>query len=64
MLAVIAATTAAATQGYAVAASAISPSVAATILSARVLSPLKRLHLRFICGVVTDAEIPWIWLEV
>ena len=28
------------------------------------LSPLKLLHLRFICGVETDAEIPWIWIEV
>ena len=28
------------------------------------LYPLKLLHLRFICGVAMDAEIPRIWLEV
>ena len=28
------------------------------------LSPLKRIHLQFICAVATDANIPRIWLEV
>ena len=46
------------TQGYA--AVAASPSVTATAPSARVLSLLKLLHLHFICGVVTGADIPWI----
>ena len=53
----------AATQVYVAAASA-SPYVAVTAPSARVLSPLKWLHLRFICGVGTATEIPRIWLEV
>ena len=52
------------TQGYAAAAAAASPSVAAAAPSARVLSPLNLLHLRFICGVATDTDIPQIWLEV
>ena len=43
---------AAATKGYAAAAS---PSAAP---AARVLSPLKLLHLRFIYRVITNAEIP------
>ena len=51
-----AAAAAAANQGYSVAAAAAP--------SALVLSPLKLLHLRFICGVATDAEVPHIWLEV
>ena len=61
---IAAAAAAAATQGYAAADSAASPSVAATAPSARVLSLLKLLHLRFICGVATDAKIPRVWLEV
>ena len=55
---------AAATQGYAVYTASASPSVAAVALAARVLSPLKLIHLRFICGVSTNAEIPRIWMEV
>ena len=48
----------------AVATAATSPSVAAAAPLAHVLSLLKLLHLRFIYGVATDADIPWIWLEV
>ena len=59
-----AATAAAATQEYTAAAPAASPSVAATTPLARMLSPLKLLHLQFIYGVATDPEIPRIWLEV
>ena len=59
-----AAAAAAATQGYAAAAAAASPPVAAYTPSVRVLSLLKLLHLRFICGLATDAEIPRIWIEV
>ena len=53
------------TQGYAAAAAA-SPSVSnsASAPLARVLSLLKLLHLRFICGVAMDADIPRIWVEV
>ena len=29
-----------------------------------VLSPLKMLHLRLICGVATNTNIPRIWIEV
>ena len=58
-----AAAAAAATQGY-VAAAAASSSVAASTPSSRGLSPLKQLHLRFNCGIATDAEILWIWIEV
>ena len=54
-----AASAADATQGYSAVAAA-SPSVAAFTPSARVLYPLKLLHLRFICGVETDANISWI----
>ena len=61
---VAAAAAAAATQGYAAAAATTSPSVVATTPSTRLLSPLKRLHLHFICGVATDSKIPRIWLEV
>ena len=28
------------------------------------MSDLKKLHLRFICGVVSDTDIPPIWSEV
>ena len=59
---IAAAAAAAATQGYA--AAAASPSIVATAASVCVLSPLKRLHLKFICGVATDAKTPHIWLEV
>ena len=55
---------AAATQGYAASAAAASSSLAVTASLERVLSLLKRLHLRFICGVTKNAEISWIWLEV
>ena len=64
IVAAAAASAAAATQGYAVAAAAASPSVAASTPLARVISPLKLLHLQFICGVAMDARIPRIWLEV
>ena len=64
LLAIIAAAASAAadaaTQGYVTSAAAASPSIAATAPLARVLSPLKLLHLRFIYGVATDAEIPCI----
>ena len=60
-----AATATAATQGYAVAvAVAVAASAAASAPLASVLSPLKLLHLRFICRLATDAEIPRICLEV
>ena len=65
IMAIIAATSAAAaTQGYAAAAAAASPSVAATAPLERVICLLKRLHLRFICRVAMDTEIPRIWMEV
>ena len=28
------------------------------------LTPMKLLHLRFVCGVATDVEVPPIWREV
>ena len=28
------------------------------------LSPLKRLHLQFLCGVILDTDTPAIWMEV
>ena len=59
-----AAAAAAATQVYDASAAAALPSVANSSPSARVLSPLKLMHLCFICGVATDAEIPRIWIEV
>ena len=63
--AVAADATAATTQGYAVAAAATSPSVDATTApSSRVLYLLKLLHLCFIYGVATDADIPRMWLDV
>ena len=46
-----------ATQGYATAATAASPFVAAAPLVC-VLSPLNLMHLRFICRVDTYAKIP------
>ena len=65
---------AAATQGYTAAAAAASPSIAIAFAvavavavadpSAHVMYPMKLLHLRFTCGVATDAEIPRICLEV
>ena len=65
---IAAAAAAATTQGYATAAAAAaaaaSSSVAATAPAARVLSPMKLLHLHFICRVSTNAEITRIWLEV
>ena len=63
IMAMVAAAAAVATQGYA-AAAATSPSVTAAAPSARMLSPLKLLHLNFIYGVATDAKTPRIWLEV
>ena len=62
--AIIAATTtavaAAAAQGY-----AASPQLpaAASGGGAHGLTPMKPLHLRFVCGVATDAEVPPIWQE-
>ena len=51
---------AAAAQGY-----AASPQPPAAIGGgARGLTPMKLLHLRFVCGVATDAEVPPIWREV
>ena len=41
-----------------------SPSVAPSSPAARMLSPLKLIHLRFICKVATNADIPRICLEV
>ena len=43
---------------------AASPSVAAAAPLARVLSPLKLIHLRFIFWVARNAKTPQIWLEV
>ena len=46
------------------AAAATLPSVAAAALAVRVLSLMKLIHLRFICRVATNADIPRIWMEV
>ena len=51
---------AAAAQGYA----ASPPPPAAVGGRARGLTPMKLLHLRFVFGVATDAEVPPIWREV
>ena len=48
----------------AAAAAAASPSVAPSAPAARMMSPLKLIHLRFICRVATNAKIPRIWIEV
>ena len=68
ILAIIAAAAAdaadAATQGYTAAIATASPSVAASNPSVQVLSPLKLLHLHFICGVEMNTKIVRIWLEV
>ena len=54
------AVTAAAAQGY-----AASPQPPAAIGGgARGLTPMKLLHLRFVCGVATDAEVLPIWSKV
>ena len=46
---------AAAAQGYA---ASPQPLAAASGGGARGLTPMKLLHLRFVCSVATDAEIP------
>ena len=55
------AVSAAAAQGYA---ASPQPPAAASGGGARGLTPMKLLHLRFVCGVATDAEVPPIWREV
>ena len=52
---------AAAAQGYA---ASSQPLPAASGGGARGLTPMKILHIRFVCGVATDAEVPVIWQEV
>ena len=59
-----AAATAAVTQGYAADTAAASTSVADPTPLAHVLSSLNLPHLRFICRVVMETKIHWIWLEV
>ena len=60
--AIVAAAVTAATQGIA-AATAASGGPGVTTPQAT-LSPLKLLHLRMVCGVATDQDIPGIWEEV
>ena len=60
--AIVAAAVTAATQGLAAATAASgNPGV---IAPQATLSPLKLLHLRMVCGVATDQDIPRIWEEV
>ena len=54
----------AATQGITTAMTTAPRPVPPTTTTTTSMLDLKKLHLRFVCGVTTDADIPPIWAEV